>query len=80
MSLSSICVTTLCANHKPAFPHFLFSSVRMGLAFSLVAVANLIGSPIAGELLGRSTHDDGSLTWWTALTFAGVSTLYPHLS
>ena len=52
----------------------------MGLAFSLVAVANLIGSPIAGELLGRSTHDDGSLTWWTALTFAGVSTLYPHLS
>lgn len=48
----------------------------MGLAFSLVAVANLVGNPIAGELLGKSTHDDKSLTWWKALVFAGVSLLF----
>lgn len=45
----------------------------MGLAFSLVAVANLVGNPIAGELLGKAHHDDSSLTWWKALVFAGVS-------
>ena len=52
----------------------------MGLAFSLVAVANLVGNPIAGELLGKSksTHDNGSLTWWKALALSGVSFLLVH--
>ena len=58
------------------FSFVSWASVRMGFAFSLVAVANLIGNPIAGELLGKSTHDDKSLTWWKALVFAGVSLLF----
>ncbi|KAH9920355.1 major facilitator superfamily domain-containing protein [Fomitopsis serialis] len=45
--------------------------VKMGLAYSVVAAANLIGNPIAGALLGTNTG--GPLTWWRALVFTGVS-------
>ena len=68
MSKSSTCLLFLIV---------LFPSLRMGLAFSSVAVANLLGNPIAGILLGKSARDDGSLTWWRVLVFAAVSLFYP---
>ncbi|TFY51125.1 hypothetical protein EVJ58_g10726 [Rhodofomes roseus] len=46
-------------------------SVKMGLAYTAVAAANLIGNLIAGALLGTSTG--GPLTWWRAIVFTGVS-------
>ncbi|KAI0752945.1 major facilitator superfamily domain-containing protein [Daedaleopsis nitida] len=51
--------------------------LRMGLAFSLVGVSNLLGTPIFGALLstgdGRTaTGADDPLVWWKALVFAGV--------
>ncbi|KAI0080488.1 MFS general substrate transporter [Panus rudis PR-1116 ss-1] len=47
--------------------------LRMGLAFSAVAFANLIGNPIAGQLLGQGNGKSRSLTWWKALVFGGVN-------
>ena len=45
----------------------------MGLAFSVVGVSMLIGTPIFGALL--NTNASGSvLVWWRALVFAGVGT------
>ncbi|KAH9829350.1 uncharacterized protein C8Q71DRAFT_408254 [Rhodofomes roseus] len=43
--------------------------VKMGLAYTAVAAANLIGNPIAGALLRTSTG--GPLTWWRAIVFTG---------
>ena len=45
-------------------------SVKMGLAYTVVAASNLIGNPIAGALLSTSTG--GPLTWWRAIVFTGV--------
>ena len=57
----------------------------MGLAFSVVGVSNLIGTPVFGALLGsggghpandsdsNSNSTNASLVWWKALVFAGVS-------
>ncbi|THH29161.1 hypothetical protein EUX98_g5021 [Antrodiella citrinella] len=46
--------------------------VRMGLAFTIVAIAMLTGNPIAGALLGTGQNDGGALLWWRAIVFAGV--------
>ncbi|KAI0800007.1 major facilitator superfamily domain-containing protein [Fomes fomentarius] len=60
--------------------------LRMGLAFSIVGVSNLLGTPIFGALLNTRAHtathdsnlDSNSSTpndprvWWKALIFAGV--------
>ncbi|KAI0686578.1 major facilitator superfamily domain-containing protein [Earliella scabrosa] len=54
--------------------------LRMGLAFSIVGVSNLLGTPIFGALLDtgarRGQQDDPAadegLMWWKALLFAGV--------
>jgi MFS transporter, MCT family, solute carrier family 16 (monocarboxylic acid transporters), member 10 len=39
----------------------------MGIAFSVVAVAMLVGTPIEGALLGHHFE------WWEAIVFCGVS-------
>ncbi|KAH9924184.1 glycoside hydrolase superfamily [Fomitopsis serialis] len=44
--------------------------VKMGLAYTFVAAANLIRNPIAGALLGTSTGRPS--TWWHALVFTGT--------
>ncbi|KAI0926615.1 hypothetical protein AcV7_005507 [Taiwanofungus camphoratus] len=49
--------------------------VRMGFAYSVVAVATLTGNPIAGALLGTGRGDSQSLTWWRAIIFAGICTI-----
>jgi len=46
--------------------------VRIGFAFSVVSIAQLVGSPIGGALLGRGQSSDDDLAWWRALLFAGV--------
>ncbi|KZT01573.1 MFS general substrate transporter [Laetiporus sulphureus 93-53] len=46
--------------------------VKMGLAYTVVAVANLTGNPIAGALLGTGRNDATFLMWWRALVFTGV--------
>jgi len=38
----------------------------MGIAFSVVAVAMLVGTPIEGALLGQNFE------WWKAIVFCGV--------
>ncbi|KAI0318434.1 MFS general substrate transporter [Amylostereum chailletii] len=43
---------------------------RMGVAYFVLAFAYLIGSPIAGALLGT-----GSPQWWRAIVFSAVPTL-----
>ncbi|RPD55506.1 MFS general substrate transporter [Lentinus tigrinus ALCF2SS1-7] len=48
--------------------------LRMGLAFSLVGISMLVGTPIFGALLGTGGSAGGPLVWWKALVFAGVST------
>jgi hypothetical protein len=42
-------------------------SARLGLAFAVVGIATLIGTPISGGLL-----TDEAL-WWRPIIFAGVS-------
>lgn len=51
-------------------------SVKMGLAYTVVAASNLIGNPIAGALLTTSTG--GPLTWWRAIVFTGVRLPSPY--
>jgi len=46
--------------------------VRIGFAFSVVSIAQLVGSPIGGALLGSGRNSDDDLTWWKAMLFAGV--------
>ncbi|KAI0717823.1 major facilitator superfamily domain-containing protein [Cerioporus squamosus] len=46
--------------------------LRMGLAFSLVGISMLVGTPIFGALLGGNGGAGGPLVWWKALVFAGV--------
>ncbi|KAJ7179763.1 major facilitator superfamily domain-containing protein, partial [Mycena filopes] len=50
------------------------SSTRMGVAFSLVSVSMLVGTPISGALLHS---DGGGYVWYKAIVFCGVS-LSPH--
>ncbi|KAM5539789.1 hypothetical protein V8D89_006602 [Ganoderma adspersum] len=45
--------------------------LRMGLAFSVVGVSMLVGTPIFGALLNTNTSG-AALVWWRALVFAGV--------
>lgn len=47
-------------------------SVRMGFAFSVVALATLTGNPMAGAILGVGQEGRQNLTWWAAIVFAGV--------
>ncbi|TBU21908.1 MFS general substrate transporter [Dichomitus squalens] len=54
----------LCTNHSEL-------GLRMGLAFSVVGVSMLIGTPIFGVLLNTDTSGV-VLVWWKALVFAGV--------
>ncbi|KDQ54083.1 hypothetical protein JAAARDRAFT_38694 [Jaapia argillacea MUCL 33604] len=42
--------------------------VRMGIAFTIVGLAMLIGTPIEGALLGTNTE----YSWWRGITFSGV--------
>jgi MFS transporter, MCT family, solute carrier family 16 (monocarboxylic acid transporters), member 10 len=50
----------------------------MGIAFSVVAIAMLIGTPINGALLaGDQTHE---FTWWKAIVFSGVRVPVASLS
>jgi MCP family monocarboxylic acid transporter-like MFS transporter 10 len=42
----------------------------MGIAFSVVGIAMLIGTPIEGALLDRTTGD--TFIWWKAILFSGV--------
>lgn len=42
----------------------------MGIAFSAVGSAFLVGTPIEGALLHGM---DGSFVWWRPITFCGVS-------
>ena len=52
----------------------------MGLAFSVVGVSMLIGTPIFGALLNTNASGPGTvLVWWRALVFAGVRPLLPVL-
>ncbi|KAJ7594143.1 major facilitator superfamily domain-containing protein [Mycena floridula] len=46
---------------------------RMGVAFTLVGISSLIGTPIEGALL----HHNGqtSYTWWKSIVFCGVSVM-----
>ncbi|CAE6445291.1 unnamed protein product [Rhizoctonia solani] len=43
--------------------------IRMGLAFAIIGFAALIGTPIAGALLGPE------LTWWRPIVFSGIIVL-----
>jgi hypothetical protein len=59
--------------------HHLFrcvSRIRMGIAFSVVGIAMLIGTPIEGALLGR-TADRRIFIWWKAILFSGVCVDHP---
>ena len=49
----------------------------MGLAFSVVGLSMLIGTPIFGALLAPAPA--GALVWWRALVFAGVRPTFPFL-
>ncbi|TCD69759.1 hypothetical protein EIP91_006295 [Steccherinum ochraceum] len=49
--------------------------LRMGFAFTVVAIAMLTGNPIAGALIGTGRTDGGDLLWWRAIVFAGVSSI-----
>ena len=53
-------------------------SVKMGLAYTVVAASNLIGNPIAGALLSTSTG--GPRTWWRAIVFTGVRLVPPRFT
>ena len=48
---------------------YITSSVRMGIAFSIVAVSLLGGTPIEGVLLG--THGE-NFAWASPIIFCGV--------
>ncbi|KAJ7115568.1 major facilitator superfamily domain-containing protein [Mycena crocata] len=51
--------------------------VRLGIAFTVVAPAMLVGNPISGALLGTTSSD---FTWEPAIIFNGVGvphTIYP---
>lgn len=50
-------------------PHVGSTGVRLGIACLPVAVASLVGSPIAGALVGRDSR------WWHGLAFAGIAEL-----
>ncbi|KAI1790028.1 MFS general substrate transporter [Ganoderma leucocontextum] len=52
--------------------------LRMGLAFSVVGVSMLVGTPIFGALLNPNASG-AVLVWWRALVFAGVRRLSPVL-
>ncbi|TBU39592.1 MFS general substrate transporter [Dichomitus squalens] len=54
----------LCTDHSEL-------GLRMGLAFSVVGVSMLIGTPIFGVLL-KTDSSGVVLVWWKALVFAGV--------
>ncbi|PPQ84510.1 hypothetical protein CVT26_003159 [Gymnopilus dilepis] len=47
-----------------------FQLTRMGIAFSVVGVSMLIGTPIEGSLLTQRDHD---YTWSRSIVFCGVS-------
>ena len=50
----------------------------MGLAFSVVGVSMLVGTPIFGALLNTNASGPGAvLVWWRALVFAGVRPFSP---
>lgn len=53
---------------------FLFS-IRLGIAFSIVASAMLVGNPISGALIGTTGH----FAWGPAVIFNGVSGVSLHL-
>ncbi|KAF8596146.1 MFS general substrate transporter [Ceratobasidium sp. AG-I] len=48
--------------------------IRLGLAFTILGAAALVGTPIAGALLSDE------LTWWKPLTFAGIMVLAGSVS
>ena len=52
------------------------TSVRIGFAFSVVALAMLTGNPIAGAILGVGREGRQNLSWWAAIVFAGVSRVF----
>ena len=52
------------------------TSVRIGFAFSVVALAMLTGNPIAGAILGVGREGRQNLSWWAAIVFAGVSPIF----
>lgn len=43
--------------------------IRMGIAFSIVSIAMLIGTPVEGALLGRK---DAEIVWSRSIIFCGV--------
>ena len=43
----------------------------MGIAFSIVGISLLLGTPIEGALLRMRTADDGFL-WFKSIIFCGV--------
>jgi hypothetical protein len=45
----------------------------MGIAFSIVGVAMLVGTPIEGALLGNA------FKWWKAIVFCGVGSFLPDI-
>ncbi|KAF8809445.1 MFS general substrate transporter [Phlegmacium glaucopus] len=47
---------------------------RMGIAFSIVGISLLFGTPIEGALLRMRTADDGFL-WFKSIIFCGVTVL-----
>ncbi|GBE85712.1 Aspyridones efflux protein [Sparassis crispa] len=48
--------------------------VRMGFAYTVVAIAMLVGNPIAGALLNADAVNVQRV-WWHALVFAGLCTI-----
>jgi MFS transporter, MCT family, solute carrier family 16 (monocarboxylic acid transporters), member 10 len=46
-------------------------STRMGIAFSIVAISLLLGTPIEGALLHMRSAEDGFL-WLGSIIFCGV--------
>ena len=56
------------------FPLIIVSvySTRMGIAFSIVGISLLLGTPIEGALLRMRVGEDGFL-WFKSIIFCGVS-------
>lgn len=49
--------------------YFIFFRVRMGIAFSIVAISLLAGTPIEGVLLRKRA---GEFEWSASIIFCGV--------
>lgn len=64
VSLMPGCITSLSS-------HVGETGVRMGIAWAVIALAALTGTPIDGALLGSQPSEQAQ--WWKPVTFSGVS-------